>query len=524
MSSVFMNDTTARSLADSLPKAQWAKTGLLLLLVLVAIVALFYETAWSIVSIWIRSETYAHGFLIVPISLWLVWQKRSSLAKFAPQPAYLPIVLMLGVGFAWLLGYLVDVLVVKQLAFVGLVVLSIWAVIGTPAARVLAFPIGFLFFAVPVGEALIHPLMNFTADFTVHLLRLTGIPVYREGTFFSIPTGEWSVVEGCSGLRYLIASVTLGVLYAYLTYIKLWKRLLFVVISIGVPIIANGLRAYMIVMIAHLSGNKLALGIDHLIYGWVFFGIVVTIMFLIGAFWRDPPQEEEVSKKPIGGRRLGSSIIVIAVASVLVAAIWPALAWTLARTPPAATAPIKLQAPVGVDGWRQSKVSAWDWRPHVVNPDGSLYQFYVKGQQTPVGLYLGAYRSQRHGAELLTSQNYMIRQKHPVWSQTELTTRLVRLDGKEDFVKQSDLKSINGQRLLAWYWYRVGDRYTGDQYIGKLYELLERVVAHRRDGVFIAVTTQYDDKEQKAAKRLQAFLVQMLPSIERELDRAVGAH
>jgi hypothetical protein len=65
MSSVFMNNTTAASVADSLPKARWAKTGLLLFLVLTAIVALFYETAWSIVSIWIRSETYAHGFLIV---------------------------------------------------------------------------------------------------------------------------------------------------------------------------------------------------------------------------------------------------------------------------------------------------------------------------------------------------------------------------------------------------------------------------------------------------------------------------
>jgi exosortase A len=519
-----MSNTTAASLADSLLKPRWAKTGLLLLLVLAVIVALFHETAWSIVSIWIRSETYAHGFLIVPISLWLVWGKRASLANLAPQPAYLPIALMLGVGFAWLLGYLVDVLVVKQLAFVGVLVLAIWAVIGTPAARVLAFPIGFLFFAVPVGEALIHPLMNFTAHFTVHLLRLTGIPVYQEGTFFSIPTGEWSVVEGCSGLRYLIASVTLGVLYAYLTYTKLWKRLLFVVISIGVPIIANGLRAYMIVMIAYLSGNKLALGIDHLIYGWVFFGIVVTLMFVIGAFWRDPPQEEEADKKPVGAAAPGSSVILTAAASVLVAAVWPAAAWTWARTPSAAIATVKLEAPVAVDGWQQSKVSAWDWRPHVVNPDGSLYQFYVKDHEGPIGLYLGAYRSQRQGAELLSSQNFMIRQKHPVWSQMELTRRLVRLDDKEELVKQSDLKSKYGQRLLAWYWYRVGNRYTGDQYIGKFDELLERVFAHRRDGAFIAVTTQYEDKEQGAAKRLQAFLDQMLPSIERELERALREH
>src|SRR5439155_6497987 len=95
------------------------------------------------------------------------------------------------------------------------------------------------------------------------------------------------IVEGCSGVRYLIASFTVGVLFAYLSYHKLWKRLLFAAMSIIVPIIANGFRAYLIVMIAHLSDNKLAHGIDHFIYGWVFFGLVMLLLFWIGSFWRD---------------------------------------------------------------------------------------------------------------------------------------------------------------------------------------------------------------------------------------------
>ena len=65
--------------------------------------------------------------------------------------------------------------------------------------------------------------------------------------------------------------------------------MLFVALSVIVPIIANGMRAYMIVMIAHLSDMKLALGVDHLIYGWVFFGIVMLLLFWIGSFWREIP-------------------------------------------------------------------------------------------------------------------------------------------------------------------------------------------------------------------------------------------
>ena len=82
----------------------------------------------------------------------------------------------------------------------------------------MAFPLGFLFFAVPIGDFMLPQLMEWTADFTVLALRLSGVPVYREGLQFIIPSGAWSVVEACSGIRYMIASVTVGCLFAYLSY------------------------------------------------------------------------------------------------------------------------------------------------------------------------------------------------------------------------------------------------------------------------------------------------------------------
>ena len=103
---------------------------------------------------------------------------------------------------------------------------------------------------------------------TLEALKLTGIPVYREGLWFSLPTGDWSVVKACSGVRYLIASVTLGVMYAYITYHTLWKRLLFILMSLVIPILANGIRAYIIVMIGHLSNLEYATGVDHMVYVW----------------------------------------------------------------------------------------------------------------------------------------------------------------------------------------------------------------------------------------------------------------
>jgi exosortase A len=501
--------------------SRWGGALGLLALVLAALIAVFYGTGESIVAIWLRSDTFAHGFLIVPISLWLIWEKRTGLAQLAPQPAYVPVLLMVPIGLGWLLGYLVDVLVVQQFAFVGVLVLAIWAVMGTPVARYLAFPILFLFFGVPVGEGLIYPMMNFTADFTVGMLRLTGIPVFRDGTFFSIPSGDWSVVEACSGVRYLIASVTLGVLYAYLTYSRLWKRLLFVAVSIVVPVFANGLRAYMIVMLAHLSDMKLAVGVDHLIYGWVFFGIIITIMFFIGSFWRDP----DVGHPPriLGKPRSGPGVaIAVAVAAVAVAGVWPALAWSL-RGDVSATRAAVVAAPAAAAGWKVNEGESWDWRPHIVGADGERYDFYKDDGGTPVGLYLGVYLSQRQDAELLSSQNQMVEQKHPVWSDKEQTTRQIALAGESYRVNQSRLASSTGQRLLVWSWYRVGDRYTGNPYVGKLLEAAALLFHGRRDGSMIVMAAPYTEREEKATEALQGFIDAMLPSIEKALEEATKA-
>jgi exosortase A len=497
----------------------WARQGVLLALLAGGLLALYHETVWGMVSIWIRSETFAHGFLIVPIAGWLVWERRRELSMMTPQPNLRPLWLTLPLGLGWLLGHLVEVLVVQQLAMVGLLVVILWVGLGNRLARRLAFPLGFLFFAVPIGEGLIPPMMSFTTDFTVHMLRLTGIPVYQEGTFFSIPSGDWSVVEGCSGVRYLIASVTLGVLYAYLTYTRLWKRLLFTLVAIVVPVFANGLRAYMIVMIAYLSDMKLALGVDHLIYGWVFFGIVVTIMFTIGAFWRDPPAPTPTPDEPPGPPAwTGAQLVLVSLAAV---AVWPLLGQLLDRSAAGdSDLGVALHAPPAVGGWQVSDESAWDWRPQVLNPDGHLYRFYRKDGRV-VGLYLGVYAAQRQGAELVNSQNIMVRQKHPEWSNKGEWGVSASLDGRPVQVLQAKLVSPR-LRLLAWHWDRVGSLYTTNDYLAKLWQALQRLTGGRRDGAFIVVATPYENRPHTVQPVLQSFIDAMLPGIERSLDQAVG--
>src|SRR5262245_60586790 len=266
------------------PDVAWTAAGV----AFVAVLAVYWRTVADMVVIWVRSETFTHGFLVLPISLWLVWRQRRGLRELPVRPWFPGLLGVAGAGLLWLAADLASVASPAQFALVFMLQFAVVTVLGLTVGRALLFPLAFLLFAVPAGEFLVPKLMDHTADVTIVALRATGIPVFREGNHFAIPTGSWSVVEACSGIRYLIASMMAGSLFAYLTYRSPWKRWAFFAVSIVVPIVANWLRAYMIVVIGHLSGNTLAAGVDHLVYGWVFFGIVIAIMFWIGSRWYDP--------------------------------------------------------------------------------------------------------------------------------------------------------------------------------------------------------------------------------------------
>lgn len=256
----------------------------------VALLSWVAAPVWgSMVTIWWRSGTFNHALAVPPIVAWLVWRARDRWQGVEPRPdrRWWPPLVCGGVALAVAEAALLNA--PSHLALVATIALTVPALLGPVVARQLAFPIGYAFFMVPIGEFLVPWMMEATATFTVWALQLSGVPVYREGLDFIIPSGHWSVVEACSGIRYLIASVTVGSLFAYLSFSRTRHRLAFVGVSIVVPVVANWLRAYLIVMLGHLTDNRLAAGVDHLVYGWLFFGLVMALMFMVGIRWADPP-------------------------------------------------------------------------------------------------------------------------------------------------------------------------------------------------------------------------------------------
>jgi exosortase A len=487
----------------------------------------YHETTGSVISIWMRSETFAHGFLIFPFSAYLIWGQRKHLSKAFSQPSPLALLVLASLGFSWLLATLASVQVFKQFLLIAMIPAAVWAILGRRMVWALAFPLAYLVLAVPFGEALIPPLIDFTADFTVKALQLTGIPVYREGSFFSIPSGNWSVVEACSGIRYLIASFTLGTLYAYLTYHSLKRRLIFIVLSLIVPIVANGIRAYMIVMTGHLSDMQLAVGVDHLIYGWVFFGFVMLLLFWIGSFWREddntyandsagPTTETETGRH--ANRTIPLKSTVFAAGAVLaVAFIWPIYAGHLERASSPGTE-TGIDIPDIAGKWQISSSQTSDWKPEYVGATAQLLQNYQK-DGTSVDLYISYYRNQKQGSELINSQNILVSEAEPGWHNIRQETRSIALGSRQEVINQGELRS-SSTRLLIWRWYWLGGESTANPYLAKFILARNKLLQRGDDGAEIIIATRYEDTREEAVPVLQGFLDDMLPAITNALQNA----
>jgi exosortase len=155
--------------------------------IVAAVIALFLPTARSMAAIWSSSGTFTHGWLVLPAFLWFVWQRREALAATPLRPGWPGFAVIASAGVLWLLGELSGTQVPTHFALVLLVIGAVLAVAGFAWSRALAFPLLFLFFAVPFGESAVPLLMDWTADFTVWALQLSGVPVFREGNDFQIP-------------------------------------------------------------------------------------------------------------------------------------------------------------------------------------------------------------------------------------------------------------------------------------------------------------------------------------------------
>jgi exosortase A len=492
----------------------WRAAMVMLAIGVAAILVLCREPALGAVRVWIESATFNHGFLIVPIALYAIWERRARWRHLAPQPAWLALLLLPAVGSVYLVGAVASVLEIEQFATVALIEVLILCVLGWRLYWALLFPLLYLFFLVPSGEWLVPGLQDFTANFVVHALRLSGVPVFSDGVLISIPEADFRVAEACAGIRFLIASLAFGCLFADLVYVSWWRKALFIALSLVVPVFANGLRAFGIVMIAHWSNARYAVGVDHIVYGWLFFSLVTFLLMVVGWWFRDKARTApRVPFVPNPAAPVGV-VALAGLVAILLASIGPAYATYLDAVPPK-VALDRVQPPPAPAGWQRESAAVDSWHPVFIGADRVVEAIYGSGARR-VHLVIAFYTHQRQGAKTVSSGNRIADDE--LWQRLSTDPVTAMIDGAPLTVPSSRLIS-GGMRQLAWQWYWIGGHMTASPLQAKLMQLKTTLLQGWRSGAAIALAAPYGENPADAAASLSAFLAAR-PDIAGMLRRA----
>jgi len=271
-----------------------------LLLGLVALSIVFHAEVWQAYTVWLGSTAYNHCFLILPIAGWLFWDRRHRLRGLTPVPFWPAILLAALCATIWFIAERLGVMEGRQLAAMAMLQSLLLGVLGPTIYRAMIAPFLYLFFLVPFGGFLVPVLQNFTTHFVGYGLDLLSIPNYIQGNDIEIAQGTFRIAEACAGLRFLIAAIAFSVLYALLIFRTPGRRLLFIAISLMVPVIANGFRALGIVWLGHALGSAQAAATDHVLYGYLFFSLVLGMLILLGL----PFREDHVGRTPLAPARV----------------------------------------------------------------------------------------------------------------------------------------------------------------------------------------------------------------------------
>ncbi len=470
---------------------------------LALLLALMAETVSSMVAVWISATTYNHCFLVLPISLFLIWQRRAGLARLTPVQAWwalIPLALFAGL---WLIGRAGQIMLFQHVAMVGMMISIILAVLGREVGRMIAFPLAFLGFMVPFGDFLVPFLQQFTADFSVTMLRLINIPVFRDGIMIETPSGLFEVAEACAGIRFLIANIMVATLFAYCAFERRWKWTAFLALSVILPIVANGFRAAGIILIAYLTDNEYAAGIDHLVYGWGFFAAIMLLFLAIGGWMADWP-DRPIETSPAGNTaHVGPWRPALAMPLVTLIASGPLYALAvLDRVPAPIWFDTSLTLNLGPACKTDDAVES-HWRPRFQHADFTKGVRLDCGAQ-PVDLFLAYYAYERQGAELIHYANRLSDGER--WTRISAAWYAPNVDGLPAKVIKEELfgRQAEDRLVLAWYW--IGGRLIAKDWQAKLYQLYRKLLGRDVPVALIALSAPYDDRPEDALPSIAEVL------------------
>lgn len=451
---------------------------------------------------WWNISTFNHVLLIPAIIVWLVWQRKPEIAQLLPRIWVGALAPFGAAVLIWTLGTMAGVDLLRQAGAVAMLPTSAAVLLGPNVMAGLMFPAAYFVFLVPFGEEFVPALQTITAKLTIWLVTLSQVPAVINGVFIDTPAGLFEVAEACSGVKFLSAMIAFGVLVCNVSFLSWHRRCGFLLTCIVAPVLANGVRAWATIYLAQFIGVERAGGIDHIVYGWVFFGLVIAGILAI--WWRHFDRDATAAMIDPAAinqsdmlNRWGSSAVPAAAAiAALVAVTLAGQVWARTADQIVAPMPARIFMPA-IHGWhRVDYVPQYPWQPRAAGADHRLMGRYADSKGHQVDVFFALYSAQDES------------RKAGGFGQGAL-----RPDSGWAWVSDSDAIS-NGKaaRFMAQgriareaeTYYRTGNLLTGSNAKLKLANIRDRILLRGRPTMLLILSAE-EHPGISAAQSLAAF-------------------
>ncbi len=477
-----------------------------------SLVVLYWGTVVSLVSTWWHEGTYSHGFLIFPISAYLVYENRARIIRCLPRVRLSGLVLLGLIALIWAAAEVTLVQVGQQLAFVAFFPALVWTIFGGDVLKRVWFPLFFLLFSIPVWDHLITvPLQSLTAWVAHQILLMIDVPAARDEHFISIPSGVFHIATSCAGTRYFIAGLTLSTLFAYMMYNRLYKQIAFIVSAVVVYAFVNFVRVVMVIVAGHLTEMQHPWVHDHTMLGWGLF-----IVFSIPLFWFGMRFMDAVDSKAEADE---SALCVTKASGVKAWSVLPGVILALFLGPALVlnaeegSESAHVDPPVAQASWNGPLSYEGAWDPTYVGASHEEVFTYEKGMQR-VYFYYALYAKQAQGKELADRYNTVYDRE--TWT-PELggETRTLKLNVWPYRVNETVIRSKHGLApKVVWQWYVVAGRVTANRQQAKLFELFKLINMTGNTSLAVALAVDGSDVD-RARGELKRFVTDMTPELKK---------
>lgn len=417
----------------------------------------FWPSLSGIAELWTHPErrTYQHGFLIAAIALWLMFRQRRRIAQAAGPPSMALLAAAAVGSLLWAIAVSAGLQVAHFLLWPAILWAAGGAALGWRAAQVMFRPVAFLYFALPIWDALMPLLQHATVVANRALGAAFGLPMMIEGTFVHIPEGSFEIAGGCSGLNYLIVGLAVAALLGEINGDSPRRRLVLLVLSGSLAILSNWLRVFIIIYAGHVSNmTHYLVSVDHYNFGWVLYAFVLAAFFLIARRLPESPAARR-AESPVPGTRWRAVAVVLALAALSIGPVLTQVAAALSER--AST----ISRSVGIQDLDSDATDRWSaapalggWVPVFPGADAeSLVEF--SSDAGVVTVYTATYLKQSQGHELI---GHTSRVQGAGAGRFERVSRRDTMNDPAITVVEGVWQEFAGSRVLLWWSYQVGDR------------------------------------------------------------------